>query len=180
MADKNRSLNPALLAFVSILFFYVPAFALMVGLSTEKLTHDAGLIVTGYVEDTVSQWTADKKSIITTAVVAVEQCIKGACTQKQIQVMQMGGQMGDLVMAVSDEVLLKKGERVLLFLSPEHELSGGSACKIVGRAQGKYSIGEDGIARKGGFSVGAVNDQKDNNIQVDKLTEKIRRYVDEK
>jgi len=167
-------------AFAGTVCFCAPAFALMVGLSTEKLTLDAELVVTGYVEDTVSQWTADNKSIVTTAVITVEQYIKGTSAQKKIQVVQMGGQVGDVIMKVSDEAALKKGERVLLFLSPEHELSGGAACKIEGRAQGKYAIGEDGIARKWGFSVDAVNEEMDNTIHIEKLMEKIRRYADEK
>jgi len=169
-----------MIVFVCTACFCAPAFALMVGLSTEKLTRDAELVVTGYVEDTVSQWTPDKKAITTTAVISVEQIIKGVSVRQKIEVVRMGGQVGDLVMAVSDEASLKKGEKVLLFLSRENELSGGSACKIEGRAQGKYAIGEDGIARKRGFSVDAVNEQMDNTIHIEKLTEKIRKYIDEK
>jgi len=180
VADKKKILSVVMTVFVFTVCFCAPAFALMVGLSTEKLTRDAALVVTGSVEDTVSQWTPDKKSIVTIAVINVEQYIKGTSAQKKIQVMHMGGQVGDLVMAVSDEAPLKKGERVLLFLSPEKELSGGAACKIEGRAQGKYAIGEDGIARKWGFSVDAVNEQMDNTIHIEKLTEKIRKYIDEK
>jgi hypothetical protein len=178
--DKKKNLSAVMTVFISTVCFCTPAFALMVGLSTEKLSHDAELVVTGYVEDTVSEWTPDKKSIVTKAVINVEQCIKGASAQKKIQVINMGGQVGDLVMMVSDEAPLRKGERVLLFLSPEHELSGGAACRIQGRAQGKYALGEDGIARKGGFSVDAVNEHMDTTIHIDKLTEKIRKYIDEK
>lgn len=156
-----------------------PAFALMVGLSTEKLTRDAELVVTGYVEDIVSQWTPDKKSITTTAVIRVQEVIKGMPVRKKIQVIYLGGQVGDIVMRVSDEAPLHKGERVLLFLSTEKQLSGGAACRIEGRAQGKYTIGEDLIARKRGFSIEADDEHTDNNVPVETLIKKIRGYVDE-
>ena len=161
-------------------FLCAPAFALMVGLSTEKLTRNAELVVTGYVEDIVSQWTPDKKSITTTAVISVQEVIKGMPERKKIPVIYLGGQVGDIVMRVSDEAPLHKGERVLLFLSPEKQLSGGAACRIEGRAQGKYTIGEDLIARKRGFSVEAADEHMDNNVPVETLIKKIRGYVDEK
>lgn len=160
--------------------FWTPAFGSMVGLSTEKLTRDSELIVTGYVEDIVSQWTPDNKSITTTAVVSVQQFMKGKRAEKKLLVTYMGGQVGDIVMRVSDEAPLHKGERVLLFLSPEKHFSGGAACRIVGRAQGTYTIGDDLIARKRGFSVEADAEHMDNTLPVETLIEKIRGYVDEK
>jgi hypothetical protein len=180
MSARKKNVFVFMAALILTGCFCGPSFALMVGLGTDKLTRDAELVVTGYVEDVTSQWTPDNKAITTTAVVNVEQIVKGVTVRQKVEVVHMGGQVGDLIMKVSDEASMKKGEKVLLFLSPEHELSGGSACKIQGRAQGKYEIGEDGIARKGGFSVDAVNDQMDNDIHVDKLTEKIRKYSDEK
>jgi hypothetical protein len=169
--------------FMLVCFFTVclctPAFALMVDLSTEKLTRDSELIVTGYVEDIASQWTPDNKSITTTAVISVQKIIKGLPARKKIQVILLGGQVGDIVMRVSDEAPLHKGERVLLFLSPEKQFSGGGACRIVGRAQGKYTIGDDLIARKRGFSVEADAEHMDNTMPLETLIEKIRGYVDE-
>lgn len=180
MSDKKKTANTVMIVCFFTVCLCAPAFALMVGLSTEKLTRDAELIVTGYVEDVVSQWTPDKKSITTTAGISVQEVIKGMPARKKIQVIYLGGQVGDMVMRVSDEAPLHKGERVLLFLSPEKQFSGGAACRIEGRAQGKYTIGEDLIARKRGFSVEADAEHMDNTMPVEMLIEKIKGYADEK
>ena len=168
------------LSLIVCMVFPLPAYGLMLGLSTQKLTRDAALIVMGDVEDVASQWTADKKFITTTAVVIVQQVIKGKLVEKKIRVMHMGGQVGDTVMRQSDVMPLNKGEKVLLFLSPEEEFSGGAAFRIEGKAHGKYSIDEDHIARKQGFSYEAAHGQMDITIPLETLTEKIRNYVDEK
>jgi hypothetical protein len=44
----------------------------------------------------------------------------------------------------------------------------------VGKAQGKYTVGKDGMARKQGFSVGAGREAVDAEIPVDVLIEKIK------
>ena len=156
------------------------ASALMLGLSTDKLTGDAYLIVTGSVEDTESHWTPDNKTIMTTALLSIREVLKGRIAGKKIQVMYPGGQVNGIGMMVSDEVLLHKGEQVLLFLSKETRFSGGAAFRISGRAQGKYTIGEDMIARKRGFSAAAGAEHIDNNLHIDLLKEKIRACVEEK
>ena len=171
---------PFILLLIYFVFLSSSAYALMLGLSTEKLTQDAELIVTGNVEDTSSQWTPDKKSIMTTAVISITEIIKGKTVEKKIQVMYPGGEVGDIGMMVTDEAPLRKGERVLLYLATENKFSGGSAYRISGRAQGKYTIGDDLIARKQGFSAADGDEHVDNNIQVETLIEKIRTYVDEK
>lgn len=167
------------IALIYLAFLSSSASALMLGLSTEKLTRDAELIVTGNVEDTASQWTPGKKSISTTAVITVQEVLKGKTVPKKIQVTYPGGEVGDIGMMVSDEAPLHKGERVLLFLSQENQLSGGSAYRISGRAQGKYLIGDDLIARKRGFSVTAGDEDLDTTIPLETLKEKIRNYVNE-
>ncbi len=168
-----------ILALIGLVCSTSSAFALMLGLSTEKLTRDAHLVVTGDVEDTRSEWTPDKKSIVTKAVISVQEVIKGSTVEKKILVLYPGGEVGDIGMKVSDEAPLRKGERVLLFLSPDNQFSNGSAYKISGRAQGKYTIGDDLIARKRGFSVASGDGYMDTTIPLDALKEKIRNYVDE-
>jgi hypothetical protein len=168
---------------ISLIFIVcssLPAFALMLGLSTEKLTRDADLIVIGDVEDTAAQWTPDKKSIVTKAVISVQEVIKGRTIQQTIQVMYPGGEVGDTGMKVSDEAPLHKGERVLLYLAPEYQFSSGSAYRISGRAQGKYTIGSDLIARKRGFSIVTGDEHMESTIPLETLKEKIRTYANEK
>ena len=169
----------AILLLLGCMVLPVPALGLMQGLSTEKLTRDAVLIVTGDVEDVVSQWSADNKSITTTAVVSVQQVIKGRLEQTKVRVMYMGGQVGDIIMRQSDVAPLRKGEKVLLFLTPEEQVTGGAAFRIQGRAQGTYTIGADHIARKHGFTVDAPDERMEMAIPLETLTGKIRSYVEE-
>jgi hypothetical protein len=168
------------LSLIVCMVFTMQAYGLMLGLSTEKLTRDAELIITGNVEDTTAQWATDKKSIITTSVISVQEVIKGRAVEKKIQVIYPGGEVGEIGMKVSDEAPLQKGERVLLYLTPENQFSNGSAYRISGRAQGKYTIGDDMIARKRGFAAVAGDEHMDTTIPLETLKEKIRTYVDEK
>lgn len=172
--------TPFILSILCLVFASSSAFALMLGLSTEKLTRDAEIIIAGDVEDTESYWAPDKKSIMTTAVVSIAEVLKGKPVEKKIRVLYPGGEVGDIGMRVSDEASLRKGEQVLLFLCPEKQYSSGSAYRISGRAQGTYAIGDDQIARKRGFTVTADDEHMDNTIHVETLKEKIRTYVDEK
>ncbi len=166
-----------MLSLIGCMVLPFTAYGLMLGLSTEKLTRDAALIVTGDVEDVSSQWSVDNKYITTTAVVSVQQIMKGKLEQKKVRVMYMGGHVGNIVMRESDVAQLSTGEKVLLFLSPDEQESG--TYRIQGRGQGKYSIGDDLIARKHGFSVDTAHEQMDITIPFETLTGKIRKYVGE-
>ena len=67
-----------------------------------------------------------------------------------------------------------KGEKLILFLETGKSRQDGNVFNIVGKAQGKYTIDNNGIARKGGFSVISGEEIIDNNIPVDILINKIR------
>jgi hypothetical protein len=50
----------------------------------------------------------------------------------------------------------------------------GSVYNIVGKAQGKYLIGEDGIARKRGFALSSRKEAVESETPLRRLIEKIR------
>jgi hypothetical protein len=83
-------------------------------------------------------------------------------------------------MKVSDTSSFKKGETVILFLSPSLKLKKAHTYRVYGRAQGKYRIGKDNIARKRGFSIVDNHESIDNDLPVYELIEKIKRYKNEK
>ena len=70
---------------------------------------------------------------------------------------------------------LRKGEKVILFLKPGKSKKDGIVFNIVGKGQGKYTIGNDGIARKGGFSIMSGEEVIDKNIPVEVLINKIKK-----
>lgn len=148
--------------------------AVMLGLGTEELTRGSESVIIGEVEDTEAQWSKDGKTIFTKAFIVVNEIIRGRTLQKRITIEYEGGEIGDIGLKVSDVVPLEKGERVLLFLKSGKSRGDGFVYNIVGKAQGKYSIDKERIARKRGFSVMGGEDIIDNNIPLDELLKKIR------
>lgn len=172
----NSNTNLKLLLICSVIFLISSyAEALMVGMSTEKLTNDAEVVVKGDVVDSKSYWSSDGKSIVTQVRVRYSEVIKGEVVSREFIVEHLGGMVGDLGMSVSDTSEFKKGEQVILFLNKGMSKVSGEAYNVTGRAQGKYTVGSDGIARKKGFSVVPGDGVIDNNIPEDELINKIKR-----
>ena len=130
-----------------------PAWSLMVPLSTQTLASDSESVVTGAVEDVKSCWDNKGQSIVTRATIKVDQVVRGEVEPGLVEIEYMGGKVGDLVLKVSDSPSFEKGQEVVVFLKHTDSGLGGGAYKVVGQAQGKYTVGADGIARKEGFSV---------------------------
>ena len=149
--------------------------ALMVGMSTERLTRESELVIVGDVENTISQWSDDGKQIVTQVTITYTDVIKGKNTNRKVVVEHEGGEVGEVGMQVSDSPHFRKGEKVILFLKPEKIKEDKDIFKIVGSAQGKYTIGTDGIARKKGFSLWSDKELIDNNIPADMLIDKIKK-----
>ena len=160
---------------ITICFLSSESAAIMQGMSTEELTQSSDLVLEGEVKEVRSYWSKDGKTIITWAVILDSYVIKGRVTQKHILVEYEGGEIGDIGFRVSDVTPLKKGEKVILFLKTGKSKKDGHVFKIVGKGQGKYTIDNDGIARKGGFSILSGEELIDNNIPVGELIDKIRK-----
>ena len=147
----------------------------MVGLSTEELVRASEIVIEGDVEEVASQWSVDGKIIFTSATVVVRRVIRGNTVQQKVVVEYEGGEVGRVGLKVSDVVEMKKGEKVILFLKKGKSNKDGVVFHAVGKAQGKYTVGDDGIARKKGFSLGRGEEVIDNNLPVDVLIDKIKR-----
>jgi hypothetical protein len=170
------------LAGLMLFLSLVPASALMLGISTEELTRSAELVVSGNVESVEPSWTADGKSIVTRAIVVINETVKGQAQSDRVVVEHEGGEVGGVGLKVSDIAPLVKGSHVVLFLkggASRAPLSAQGATQrvyhLVGKSQGKYTVGEDGIARKNGFSLMGGEGAVDNNISRQELIEKVRR-----
>jgi hypothetical protein len=151
------------------------ASALMVGLTTEELTSESELIAEGAVEDKKSLWSGDGKTIITRITVRYTDLIKGKAKDRKVVAEYDGGAVGDTVLQVSDSADFQVGERVILFLTTGKSKKDGEIYGIVGKAQGKYTIDAEGIARKKGFSFVPGTGFIDNHLPADKLKEKIKK-----
>jgi hypothetical protein len=147
------------------------SYAVMLGLSTEELTRGSEAVVEGDVQDMQSHWSEDGKTIYTSVTVVIREAIKGEASEQTIVVEHEGGEVGDIGLRVSDMAVFRKGQRVILFLKPGRS---GNVYNIVGKAQGKYDIDAQGIARKRGFTLMGGQEAVDNDIPVEALKAKIR------
>jgi len=146
----------------------------MKALSTEELTAASEAVITGVVEDMEAQWSTDGKTIFTRAYIRITQTVRGRLNQQIVLVEYEGGEVGGIGLRVSDVAPLEKGENVLLYLKNAKVKGNGKAYNIVGKAQGHYSIGKDGIARKRGFSVIDGQTGVDNDMPLEDIIKKIR------
>jgi len=146
----------------------------MVGMSTERLTRESELVIVGDVANTKSQWSNNGKRIVTSVTITYTEVIKGKYKNRKIVVEHEGGEVEGIGMGVSDSPHFRKGEKVILFLKHEKRKE-EAVFKIVGSAQGKYTVGTDGIARKKGFSLWTDKELIDNDIPADMLIDKIKR-----
>lgn len=175
---KSRKKNSSfVLCFVLLLLFLLRSEspAVMEGLSTEDLTRASDLVIEGEVINVRTFWSKDGTSIISRATVLQNSVIRGHASGRHITVEYEGGEIGDIGLRVSDVAPLETGEKVILFLQAGASRVNGAAFRMVGKGQGKYSIGSDGIARKGGFSVIGARDLIDSDIPVSDLIDKIRK-----
>lgn len=174
---KRNVLVIALMCSMSVFFLSSRSSALMVGLSTKELTRTSEVIIQGEVERVKSYWSKDRETIFTNVSIVIRDIIKGKVAQNKIEVEHEGGEIGNKSLKFSDEPTFKKGEKVILFLETRKSKigeQGKEVYNIVGCAQGKYTIGDDGIARKTGFSITGGDDIVDNNISLDAIIDKIK------
>ena len=162
-----------------ILCFLSVSFASMISLSTRKLALNSDIVIKGEVVEIVSQWTEDRTAIFSTATVRIEEMVTGSYDKENVKVVYDGGVIDGIGMKVSDTASFKKGETVILFLTPDLKLRKVQAYRVYGRAQGKYLVGKDNIARKRGFSAVSDAGEIDNDLSADELIEKIRGFKNE-
>ena len=172
---KKISIAIMFLCFIMLSFLSASSFAIMKGLSTEELTNTSDIVIEGEVENTEAMWSKDGSTIFTRTDIVIQTIIRGVPSQTKIKVEYEGGEVGEIGLKVSDQPLLLKGEKVILFLKSEKSKKDGDAYTIVGKGQGKYLIDANGIARKRGFSVAFGQENIDNNIPEDELIKKIEK-----
>ncbi len=158
-----------------IFLLSVPSSAIMIGMGTEEFAIKSIVAVRGEVAEVEAQWSEDGKTIVTRVSIIVTDVIRGETTSKMIMVEYEGGEIGDIGLRVSDISPFETGEDVILLLKSIKSKVEGEVYSTVGKAQGKYTIDNEGIARKSGFSVISGEDIIDYDIPVEKLIDKIKK-----
>jgi hypothetical protein len=130
----------AMLAPVAALAISSPASAsLILALDLPTLVTRADQISVVDVVSIKPGWNAEHSRIVTTIDVAVVDCWKGtAAPGSHVQIVQVGGTVGELTMRIDGMPHFERGERALLFLRGKAERA-----SVVGMAQGKRPVSRE-------------------------------------
>ena len=82
----------------------------------QNLINGADYIVEGVVERVESKWNEDKSLIFTYTDLLIEKYVKGApFAENKLQVVTLGGEVGDIGLGVEDQPIFHEGKRVRLY-----------------------------------------------------------------
>jgi hypothetical protein len=126
-----------LLIFVSCLGLLLPVVSKAT--TVERLTMDglvkkADRIVVGRVNGARTYWTADRKLIVTTYSLTVQETLKGERTSN-VDVTTIGGTIGDRTLHVAGMPTFAKGEDAVVFVE-----KAGAFSTVLGLGQGKFVV----------------------------------------
>lgn len=168
---------------LATLTFGSQALAIMRPISTEELALRSDLVVEGTTGAVRSYWNAAHTRIFSSVDIAIAEVVRGESAAQTVTVQYLGGQVGELVLQVEDMEPFAGGERVVLFLTRNDgsvspfadRTSAPGGYSLVGSSQGRFVVGADKVARKGGFTVAGESTEVDLEIPLEDLKEKIRR-----
>jgi hypothetical protein len=106
--------------------------------SPQQLGDESALVVRGRVQSVESYWNSKHTKIFTRTRIAVDETYKGSA-RPMIDVVQLGGVVGNVKVTVQGALQWKVGEEVLLFAEPYDERS----FQVSGFFQGKFKIEHD-------------------------------------
>jgi len=108
-----------------------------------ELGAESPLVVRGEVVEVRSFWNEKKTKIFTTARVAVGDTYKGS-GPAAVDVVQLGGTVGNVKVTVQGALVWNEGEEVVLFLEPyDGPAASASAFQVSGFTQGKFIVERD-------------------------------------
>ncbi len=159
--------------------------SLMIKLPLERLSLDADSIVLGEVKGIECQWSMDRSTIVTIVTLEVQRVIKGEFSRGPVLIQYPGGEIGEIGLKVSDQPRFELHEKTLVFLESVKEKNDPQNSLIIamdfwpgytvfGAAQGKYSVDDDGVARKEGYSLISDEPDPDRFLLLENLITRIR------
>lgn len=115
-----------------------------VALSVRELASTSDAIVRVTQIAKTSAW--EDGRIVTTSRVRVDRVVAGAPPASELSIRTLGGVVGEIGQYVEGEADLAQGEQAVLFVTPIR--TGTPAMRVVGRAQGRWSIARDARAQE--------------------------------
>ena len=158
--------------------------AVMIRLPLSFLVEQSDVIVLGQVEDVRCEWSLDGKLILTVARIRLQDVWKGSVLPAVFYVETQGGTIGELTLRVSDTPHFRMGEHVCLFLQPVDKSDPGlrgstvstslfSSYAVFGSAQGKWSVDEEELARRGDFKLAEPGESHDDVVPLSVLKQRV-------
>ena len=130
-----------LVAFVLVLVLAPFAVATQIIYRTpQQMGQQSSLVVQGTVTSVRSYWNDKRTKIYTETLVQVDQAYKGP-NPGTVRVVQLGGTVGNVKVAVAGALQWRPGEEVVLFL----EQATTDAYQVSGFSQGKFNLERDPI-----------------------------------
>jgi hypothetical protein len=193
MQVSRESIKNTIIVCFIMLFLPKTGYSVMLPLSTEELKTNADVVLRGNVEEVKSLWSNDHMVIVTHVEIGVNYVYKGKLNEALVTSREIvpgelskdfitiefdGGKVDDIEFSVSDMPKFTEGTEVIVFLKIKKSRIKNNVYKLVGLAQGKYIIDDDGVVKKEGFTTIASGKEDepsliDNNIPVEELVEKI-------
>ena len=112
----------------------------VVHMTAAQMADNSALVVSGRVVGVESFWNEKRTKIFTRTTVAVDQTYKGGRTAS-VEVIQLGGTVGNIRVTVEGGLKWARGEEVLLFLEPYDS----GRYQVSGLSQGKFLIERDPV-----------------------------------
>ena len=128
----------ACLCFSTAVFATVAFATQIVYMSPQDLGQQSELVFRGRVLSVDSYWNARHTKIFTRTRLGVDETYKGT-GQSTVDVIQLGGIVGNVKVTVQGALQWKPGEEVLLFVEPYDALT----YQVSGLSQGKFGIKRD-------------------------------------
>ena len=110
----------------------------VVHMSARQMADNSVLVVRGRVIDVESYWNEKNTKIFTKTTITVDETFKGD-QRSRIELIQLGGIVGNIKVNVEGALLWTENEEVLLFLEPYD----GGTYQVSGLSQGKFLVERD-------------------------------------
>ena len=136
--------SAACLAALAVLVGVQVSHAQLMPMSADQLAQESEAIVRGKVLDTESAWNEEKNFIYTFVTLAVEESLKGEdLAGREIKIRVPGGEVGEVGLKSSDQVVFEVGEESVVFLGTV-EYQGETYFDVPRMVTGKLTV-KDGM-----------------------------------
>jgi hypothetical protein len=136
---KRQAGRPILVIMMILVCAQALSATQIVVLSPREMANNSALVLSGRVAGSDSYWNDEHTKIFTRITILVDETYKGQHSPR-VELVQLGGIVGNVKVTVEGALQWKEGEEVLLFLEP---CGSASQYQVAGLSQGRFEIERD-------------------------------------